>query len=118
VGAGDRHGAVRDLLKLVDEPRPFVLQVLHHGAMCHDLVAHIDRRADFSIDFSTMSMARTTPAQKPRGWAKMPSSHLACCHAVRLATGPHHLSKSSADCASVFGPAWFLKPYTLYHVSD
>ena len=38
-------------------------------AVVHDLVADIDRRAVRSMARSTIWMARSTPAQKPRGLA-------------------------------------------------
>ena len=37
---------LRDLLQLLDEDRALRLQALHHVAVVHDLVAHIDGRAE------------------------------------------------------------------------
>src|SRR5690606_27542647 len=45
VGAEDHGGAVGHLVQLLDEDRPALLQVVDHVAVVHDLVAHVDRRA-------------------------------------------------------------------------
>ena len=47
VRAEDRDAALRDLVDLVDEMRPFGAQPLDDVAVVHDLVADIDRRAIF-----------------------------------------------------------------------
>ena len=58
---------VRHLVELLDEHRALALQLFDHVAVVHDLVADIDRRAVARSASSTIWMARSTPAQKPRG---------------------------------------------------
>ena len=70
VGGEDGHRAGRDLVELIDEHRASGAQVLDHVAIMDDLVSHIDRRPYFFRARSTISIARSTPAQKPRGWAR------------------------------------------------
>ena len=54
---------------------PLALQVVDHVGVVHDLVAHVDRRAELASSArSTISIARSTPAQKPRGSASTTSS--------------------------------------------
>ena len=48
-------------------------QVVDHIGVVHDLVAHVDGRAELAQARSTISMARSTPAQKPRGSASSSS---------------------------------------------
>ncbi len=45
-GENHRTGGVRDLRELLDENRALRLQRVHHVAIVHDLVAHIDGRAE------------------------------------------------------------------------
>ena len=44
-GKDDRRVGLRDLVELLDEDRALGLELLDHGAVVHDGVAHIDRRA-------------------------------------------------------------------------
>ena len=46
MGAEDHGAAVRDLGELVDEHGAAVAQALHDEAVVHDLVAHVDGRAE------------------------------------------------------------------------
>jgi hypothetical protein len=46
VGAEDEQGAGRDLGRIVDEDGAALAQRLHHVAVVHDLVAHVDGRAE------------------------------------------------------------------------
>jgi hypothetical protein len=57
----------RDFIQLLDEDRAQVLQTFDHITIVHDLVPDIDRRAVFFNASTTIWMARSTPAQKPRG---------------------------------------------------
>jgi hypothetical protein len=67
---GKDHGpVVRHLVELVDEDRALGLEVLDHEAIVDDLVPDIDRPAVTLQRRSTIWMARSTPAQKPRGLA-------------------------------------------------
>ena len=70
VRAEDHGLAVGHLGEVVDEHGAALAQALDDEAVVHDLVAHVDRRAEDSSTFSTISMARSTPAQKPRGLAR------------------------------------------------
>ncbi len=68
VGAEDGRRAVRDFRQFVHENGALGLQAIDHMPVMDDLVPDIYQGApNFSIDFSTMSIARTTPAQNPRG---------------------------------------------------
>jgi hypothetical protein len=62
-----RIGIVGDLVQFLDENRALGLQAFDHIAVVHDFVTDIDRGAVERRARSTVSMARTTPAQKPRG---------------------------------------------------
>ena len=66
-GEDHRRVGVGDLVEFLDEDRALGAQALDHVAVVHDLVADIDRRPVSASARSTESMARTTPAQKPRG---------------------------------------------------
>ena len=46
VRAEDHGRAVRHLVELVHEHRTHAAQAVHHEAVVHDLVAHVDRRAE------------------------------------------------------------------------
>jgi hypothetical protein len=70
VGAEDDRAAGGHLVEFVDEHRALGAQVVADELVVHDFVAHVDRRAEFFQARSTMAMARSTPAQKPRGLAK------------------------------------------------
>ena len=61
------RGVVRNFVQFLDENRALGPQAVDHVAVVHDLVADIDRRAVDRQRRSTISMARSTPAQKPRG---------------------------------------------------
>ena len=61
------------LVELLDEHRALGAQVVDHELVVHDLVAHVDRRAELRERRSTIAMARSTPAQKPRGLASRTS---------------------------------------------
>ena len=74
---------VRHLVELLDEDRALALELLDHGAVVHDLVADIDRRAVAPSASSTMRMARSTPAQKPRG----PASRIWSAGRMLMASG-------------------------------
>ena len=78
----DDRGAVRHLVELVDEHRAELAQALDHVHVVHHLVAHVDRRAEQPMARSTMSIARSTPAQKPRGLASR-IFHAACAACAR-----------------------------------
>ena len=62
-----RRAGVGNFVEFLDEDRAFGLEALDHVAVVHDLVAHIDGRAVSASACSTESIARTTPAQNPRG---------------------------------------------------
>ncbi len=47
MGAEDRHGAVGNLIQLLDKDRAHALELLDHMAIVHDFVADIDRGAEF-----------------------------------------------------------------------
>ncbi len=82
MGAEDDDDVVRHLVELFDEDGATVAQVLDHELVVHHFVAHIDRRAEDFQARLTISIARSTPAQKPRGLAS-----LICMLGSRL-TGP------------------------------
>ncbi len=65
----DHRGAVRHLVEFLDEHRALGAQAVDHVAVVHHFVPHVDRRAEQRSARSTISMARSTPAQKPRGLA-------------------------------------------------
>ena len=44
VGAEDHGGAIGHLVQFLDEHRAVVAQLVHHVAVVHHLVAHVDRR--------------------------------------------------------------------------
>ena len=70
VGGKHQRIAGRHVVQVLDEDRALVAQVVHHVGVVDDFVAHVDRRAELAASArSTISMARSTPAQKPRGWA-------------------------------------------------
>ena len=82
-GEDDRPVGIGDLVELLDEDRALRLQALHDVAVVDDLVAHIDRRADSARSASSTTwMARSTPAQKPRGaqrrMVKLGAGHVSC----------------------------------------
>jgi hypothetical protein len=56
-------------VQLLDEDCAHFFQALDDGAVMDNFVAHIDGLLYFSSASSTMRMARSTPAQKPRGAA-------------------------------------------------
>jgi hypothetical protein len=60
----------RHLGQILDKPGAFGLEALDHVLVVYDLVAHITGGPYFTSARSTISIARTTPAQKPRGWAE------------------------------------------------
>jgi len=70
VGGEDRAGPRRDLVEFVHEDRAASPQVFHHVPVVHNFVTHIDRGPYFFSARSTISIARSTPAQKPRGCAR------------------------------------------------
>jgi hypothetical protein len=71
VGAEDDGAAGWHFVKFLDEHRALGTQVVADKLVVHDFMAHVDRRTEFSRARSTMAMARSTPAQKPRGLARM-----------------------------------------------
>ena len=73
VRAEDDRRAVGHFVEFLDEDRAAVLELVDHVAVVHDFVAHVDRRAERSSARLTISIARSTPAQKPRGLARMMS---------------------------------------------
>ncbi len=66
------HGRIGlgDLVELLHKNGALGLQALHHGAVVHDLVAHIDRRAVLGERQLDDLDGPSTPAQKPRGAAR------------------------------------------------
>ena len=66
-GENHRRLGVRDFGEFLDEDRALGLEALHHVAVVHDLVADIDRRPVALERLLDESIARTTPAQNPRG---------------------------------------------------
>ena len=62
----DERGVVRDLVDFLDEAGALVAQLVDDVAVVDDLLADVDRAVETSRAFSTTSIARTTPAQKPR----------------------------------------------------
>jgi hypothetical protein len=46
VGAEDQRGAIGHLGQILDEDRPGSAQAIDHVTVVHDLVAHVDRRAE------------------------------------------------------------------------
>ena len=71
VRAENRHCARRNLGKVLHEARALGLEALHYVTVMDDLMAHINRRSELFSARSTISMARTTPAQNPLGCANM-----------------------------------------------
>ena len=70
VGTEDHGAAVGDLAQFVDEHCAAFTQALHHEAVVHDLVAHVDRRAE-GIERALDDLDRAVDAaQKPRGLAR------------------------------------------------
>jgi len=47
VGAENRHGAVGNFIQRLDKDRAHALELLDHMTVVHDLVADIDRGAEF-----------------------------------------------------------------------
>jgi len=71
----ENHGsAVRNFIQLFHEYRTLGAQVLDHETVVYHFVAHIDGRAEARQRLLDDFMARSTPAQKPRGWREL----LAC----------------------------------------
>jgi hypothetical protein len=68
VGREDDGRAIGHLVQFLDEDRALFLQPVDHETVMDDLVPDIDRGAEFAIARSTISIARSTPAQ-PRGAA-------------------------------------------------
>ena len=66
-GKDHRRASVRNLFQLLNEDRSLALELVDDIAIMDDFVAHIDRGRRFPRACSTTSMARTTPAQNPRG---------------------------------------------------
>ena len=66
---GKDHGrvAIRNFVELPHKDRALLPEALHHILVVDDLVPDINRRAMQHRARSTASMARTTPAQNPRG---------------------------------------------------
>jgi hypothetical protein len=62
-----RRLGVGDFGEFLDENRALGLEALDHVAVVHDLVTDIDRGAIALQRLLDESIARTTPAQKPRG---------------------------------------------------
>ena len=69
VGAEDRDRPGRNVGDLLDEDRALGAQRLDDVLVVDDLVKDVDRRTVEASARSTISMARSTPAQKPRGFA-------------------------------------------------
>lgn len=69
VGTENDGRIVRNFVQLFNKDRPAIAQTIHDIAVMDDLVAHINRAPNTSIARSTISIARSTPAQKPRGLA-------------------------------------------------
>jgi hypothetical protein len=67
VSGEDDDAVVRHLIQLFDEDGARLLELVHHVAVVHHFVTDIDGAPNFSSALSTMLMARSTPAQKPRG---------------------------------------------------
>ena len=89
VRAEHQRGAGRHVGQVFDEDRALGLQVVDDVGVVHDLVAHVDRRAELRSARSTISIARSTPAQKPRGSASMTS--------LEVVAGVHHSTPISCD---------------------
>ena len=66
---GDRSGG--HFRKVLDETCAFCAQALGDMAVVNDFVRTYTGAPNFASACSTMSMARITPAQKPRGWASI-----------------------------------------------
>ena len=64
--AEDDDAVVRHLVQLFDEDGARLLQLVHHVAVVHHLVADIDGAPNFSSALDDAD-GRSTPAQKPRG---------------------------------------------------
>src|SRR3546814_1866562 len=61
--------AAGHLVQFLDEHRALGFQAVDHELVVDDFVADIDRRTVLLIASSTILIARSTPAQKPRGAA-------------------------------------------------
>ena len=70
VRAEDRDGARRHFAEMLDEARALRTQRLDDMTVVDDLVPHVTGGPNCASACSTMSMARITPAQKPRGCAR------------------------------------------------
>ena len=66
-GKDDRRVGFGDFVEFLDENRALGLQAFDHVAVVDDFVPDIDGGPIGRAARSTESMARTTPAQKPRG---------------------------------------------------
>ena len=59
---------VRDFAKLLNKYSSTLLQAFYNETIVYHFMSHIDRRDTFQ-GLSTILIARSTPAQKPRGFA-------------------------------------------------
>ena len=67
VGGVDDALAVGDVVDLMDEDGAFFSQLIHNIAVMDDFAADVMGAPKVSRAILTISIARTTPAQKPRG---------------------------------------------------
>ena len=67
MGAVNDAHAFGNVVDVIDENRALFGQLVDHETVVHDLFADVDGGAEVSSAMLTTSMARTTPAQKPRG---------------------------------------------------
>ncbi len=71
VGRVHQRGAFRDFAQMIDEDHAFASETLDDVLVMHDLVVDVERRAVEPSPSSRLSIAMFTPAQNPRGLAKM-----------------------------------------------
>src|SRR5438270_3006129 len=67
MSAENQHCAVRNLFNGFDKDRAAAAQLLDHVSVMHDFMVNIHWGTIGFGASSTISTARTTPAQKPRG---------------------------------------------------
>src|SRR5260364_155260 len=72
VSAENKHAACWDLLKRFHKNHALAAQLIDHHRVMDNLMPYIDRRAE-TRERATISIARSTPAQKPRGCASRTS---------------------------------------------
>src|SRR5690606_10025160 len=108
VGAEDHRVAVGHFVELLDEDRTALLEVVDHVAVVHDLVAHVDRRAQ-RLDRTLDDLDRAVDAGAEAAGVGEQDIHAAilplprlerCCPCGRGLPLKRELERPSAFCGS------------------